>query len=188
MDGPTGAGAPDVEGLLEPSPAGEAEQTGEGLIFVTLAAFVEEYLTVLVRRPAEGSGSAWCPQWWAHPEAVARLASLWRAFEYLSMDPSLGMSTFWLHHADPHLRALMDPRRGPFAGCAAGAGHRDHEHLPTAPVPDGHLDHPAFSLHAALEAEAVEHPTPEEIRGSERPWLGWIALTHREWPSPPGRI
>ncbi|MET8751684.1 DUF4913 domain-containing protein [Streptomyces sp. NPDC004667] len=43
---------------------------------------------------------------------------LWLAWERLRLESMLGMTTWWVQHADPHLRILMDPARGPFAGCS----------------------------------------------------------------------
>ncbi|MGW2588656.1 DUF4913 domain-containing protein [Streptomyces sp. NPDC001515] len=129
---------------------------GSGLVFRSLEAFYTDYLSVVVRRRVDGTHLAWCPDWWTHPEAIARLASLWRAFEYLRTDESFGLSNWWLHHADPHLAALMDPRTGPFALCAGPGGHSDGiGPLPSNPVPPGLLHDPAFSLDAAEEAEAA---------------------------------
>jgi hypothetical protein len=43
------------------------------------------------------------PVWWGHPEAVARLTALWRAWEVLRLDPATGMSNWWTLHFDPHM-------------------------------------------------------------------------------------
>ncbi|RSN19903.1 hypothetical protein DL990_40770 [Amycolatopsis sp. WAC 01416] len=45
------------------------------------------------------------------------------------------MSNWWLHHVDPHVRALMDPVTGPFAQCVDG--HQPDEPLPLDDPPDG---------------------------------------------------
>ncbi|MGX2993620.1 DUF4913 domain-containing protein [Streptomyces sp. JNUCC 64] len=95
-------------------------------------AFVTEYLGQLVRRRINGSSATWCPRWWAHPEAGARLAALWLAWEELRREPGTGMSNWWLHHADPHLRVLMDPDLGPFAACSPKDGHTAY---PFDPLP-----------------------------------------------------
>lgn len=157
----------------------DPDDSSSELNFRDLAAFVEEYLAAILRRRVDGRALTWCARWWEHPEAIARLAALWRAFEYLSVDPALGMSTWWLHHADPHLAVLLDPERGPFAGCAPdGTHHVAHPGLVLEPVPEGLLDYAAFSLDVA-EGEAL---TAEEVRQSEKPWLGWIALAQPEPP------
>ncbi|MFE2245996.1 DUF4913 domain-containing protein [Streptomyces lavendulae] len=33
------------------------------------------------------------------------------------------MTTWWVQHADPHLRILMDPKQGPFADCSPEGPH-----------------------------------------------------------------
>jgi hypothetical protein len=150
------------------------EASGPELIFTTLVEFVEEYVSNIMRLPDDGAPLAWCPSWWAHPEAVVRLSTMWRSMEYLAGDPALGMSVWWRDHVDPHMRMLRDPLTGPFAACQRARTHVDQPTLPTDVPPDEMFDHPAYSLEAAQAAEA---PTAEEIRNSPRPWLGWIALT-----------
>lgn len=118
------------------------------LVFPTLEAFVAGYLAVVVGRDTAGPVHAWCPDWWKHPEAAARLVVMWRAFEYLRMDGSLGLSTWWLHHADPHLAVLMNPVTGPFSACKAAGGHVSPSPLPMTPAPPSALDNPAFTIFA----------------------------------------
>jgi hypothetical protein len=50
------------------------------------------------------------------------MEAIWRAWEHLRLEPALGVSTWWLNHADPHMRALMD-KEGPFKKCAYD-GHK----------------------------------------------------------------
>lgn len=76
-----------------------------------------------VRDVGNGSEFAWCPQWYKHPEALSRIESVWRAWEYLRMDGSLGISTWWTNHADPHMRMLMAPN-GCFKKCVYN-GHAE---------------------------------------------------------------
>ncbi|MGA4562408.1 DUF4913 domain-containing protein, partial [Uniformispora flossi] len=127
---------------------GEERQVEFGLAFTSLDSFVTEYIGQVLRRRLNRTTAIWCPEWWRHPEAIVRLGAMWRAFEYLRVDAALGMSTFWLHHADPHMRVLMDPEFGPFALCDPREGHavRELEPLPMAPSPPEIWDHPAFRL------------------------------------------
>jgi hypothetical protein len=67
--------------------------------------------------------------------ALTRLDSLWRAWEALRWDAGLGMSSWWIYHFEPHMRALLGPVTGPFARCADG--HQSDEPLPLAPAPEG---------------------------------------------------
>ncbi|MDX6312025.1 MAG: hypothetical protein QOF44_1489 [Streptomyces sp.] len=105
------------------------------LYYANVLEFVSDRLAYLVPRPAPGSGRVWCPRWFAHPQALSRLDSVWRAWEMLRFDPALGMSNWWIHHADPHLRALTDPVTGPFARCVGG--HHNDEPLPLEAAPEG---------------------------------------------------
>lgn len=133
-----------------PAPMDADDETE--LIFPSLDVFYDEYLCQVIRRRVDGVHLAWCADWWKHAEAIARIATLWRAFEYLRTDASLGMSHWWLHHADPHLAALMDPRTGPFALCSGPDGHSaEIGPLPGNPSPPEMWDHPAFSVHATEE-------------------------------------
>jgi hypothetical protein len=50
------------------------------------------------------------------------MESIWRAWEHLRLEPALGISTWFLNHADPHMRVLMD-KEGPFKKCAYD-GHK----------------------------------------------------------------
>jgi hypothetical protein len=50
------------------------------------------------------------------------MESIWRAWEHLRLEPALGISTWFLNHADPHMRVLMD-NKGPFKKCAYD-GHK----------------------------------------------------------------
>jgi hypothetical protein len=50
------------------------------------------------------------------------MESIWRAWEHLSLEPALGVSTWGLHDADPHMRIFMD-KEGPFKKCAYD-GHK----------------------------------------------------------------
>ncbi|MFF3571192.1 DUF4913 domain-containing protein [Nocardia jiangxiensis] len=89
-----------------------------------VAAFVDQYLRyVYQRQVTDTTDAVWCPEWWRHSEAVARLDALWRAWENLRQDPSRGLSIWFLDHADKHMAKLLDPN-GPFKYCSARHGHR----------------------------------------------------------------
>ncbi|MGI8558855.1 MAG: DUF4913 domain-containing protein [Solirubrobacteraceae bacterium] len=63
------------------------------------------------RRGGPRRTRVWCPQWWRHAEAVARLESLWRAWEHLRHDAAPGLSVWFRDHADHHLTILLHARR-----------------------------------------------------------------------------
>lgn len=68
-------------------------------------------------------GGVFCPQWWEHPEAVARFRALHQ--QYLVSRDKGEMSDWWVHHWDLHAKALFDPQTGVFRDCSAG--HRPRE-------------------------------------------------------------
>jgi hypothetical protein len=63
-----------------------------------------------------GGELRWCTQWHDHPEALLRLEALWRSWEALRLDPTLGIATWLTNYADPQLAALLH-RSGTFASC-----------------------------------------------------------------------
>ncbi|WP_331720462.1 DUF4913 domain-containing protein (plasmid) [Streptomyces sp. NBC_00161] len=78
---------------------------------------------------AEPSSDArWCPNWFEHPVAIARLHACWLAWQELT-DPAscgyTGPSVWHRDHLDPCLRELR-PSNGPFAGCTKGEHQVDH--------------------------------------------------------------
>ncbi|MFG2774922.1 DUF4913 domain-containing protein [Streptomyces sp. NPDC048350] len=128
------------EMTTQPPEQQSGSEEGE-FFYADVFVFVTEYLSQMLRRRINGSSATWCPRWWAHPEAGARLSALWLAWEQLRQEPGAGMSTWWLHHADPHLRVLMDPDMGPFAACSPKDGHTAYpfDPLPVEPY-DESLD------------------------------------------------
>ncbi|WTW94918.1 DUF4913 domain-containing protein [Streptomycetaceae bacterium NBC_01309] len=135
--------------MSEPTTAGTPEHpVDSGFTFQSLEDFVSGYIAPVIQRRINRSTAMWCPSWWMHPEAVARFSVLWRAFEYLKLDAAIGLSTWWIHHADPHIRALMHPDLGPFVLCDAREGHSDRN-LPPLPVelaPPGFWSNPVFTV------------------------------------------
>ncbi|MFF3223422.1 DUF4913 domain-containing protein [Nocardia suismassiliense] len=104
-------------------------QTGTGdavpTTFAGVVDFVENYLSLVYRRQVnENSDIVWCPEWWQHAEAIARLDALWRAWENYRLDARTGLSMWFLDHADLHMRRLFD-RGGPFRHCGSESGHQD---------------------------------------------------------------
>lgn len=88
-----------------------------------LAVWVSDLLLPVYGREVT-SQQPWCPRWWEHLEAVARLHALWLAWQEYT-DPTAGASGPAVWHRDhlgPVLAELRSPT-GPFAGCKEGA-HR----------------------------------------------------------------
>lgn len=118
----------------DPSDAAGAPQ----LYYPTVDAFVRELLAPTYRRPIDGRNRSWCPQWWRHAEAIARLEALWRAWEHLRLEPAVGVSVWFRDHADHHMTVLLDSDAGPFKYCTGDRGHSSRlESLPIEDPPEG---------------------------------------------------
>ncbi|MFI9386064.1 DUF4913 domain-containing protein [Kutzneria sp. NPDC052558] len=115
----------------------ERAEAAAGLHYGNVAEFVTDRLIYFIPRPVPGSGRVWCAEWYRHAQALSRLDSIWRAWEHLRLDPALGMSNWWIHYADPNIRALMDPVVGPFALCADGHHPDSIQPLPVFEPPEG---------------------------------------------------
>lgn len=81
--------------------------------------WVDDFFINVIRRrinPEAGEGLAWDPRWWLYPEVVGRLAALHGAWEEArASDKPSAMSSWWIHHLEPHLRVLLDGETGPMA-------------------------------------------------------------------------
>jgi hypothetical protein len=107
------------------------------LFYGSVVEFVSKQLVPMYRRDMEGTHRTWCPEWWRHAEAIARLEALWRAWEHLRLDPTTGMSVWFRDHADHHMQVLLDSE-GPFRRCSIEKGHSDRlEALPLEEPPKG---------------------------------------------------
>ncbi|WP_438297932.1 DUF4913 domain-containing protein [Streptomyces sp. HUAS TT7] len=80
------------------------------------------------------SAAPWCPTWWEHDGAYARLHACWLAWQALT-DPAVcghtGPSVWHRDHLDPMLSQLRSPS-GPFAGCMTNPDRVRHS-IPAAP-------------------------------------------------------
>lgn len=68
---------------------------------------------------------------------------MWRSWERLRREAGTGGSDWWLPHADPHLRVLLDPETGPFYNCDgehAAPTLFVAEYAPSGWFPDERLD------------------------------------------------
>lgn len=101
-----------------------------------------EWLAPTIRRPMK-AGVCWCPQWWRHPEALARLDSLWRAWEASRAGGGEAMSLWWITHFEGHWASLTS-ERGPFAACKDGT-HTDRlDALAADSTPEDWEWHPLY--------------------------------------------
>ncbi|GEM_PF-477623 len=127
----------DVDAAAAAAEGGDGP-TGPSLYYGSVDEFVREYLRFVYRRRVDGRHRCWAWEWWRYEEAIIRLEALWRAWEHLRLDPSIGMSVWWRDHADHHMTVLMDPD-GPFADAIDGETNtcKRGEPLPYVPPPEG---------------------------------------------------
>jgi uncharacterized protein DUF4913 len=122
------------ETLAPPAEEPEEETEKKELHYKTVDAFVEDYIAECYAREVSRAGLEsqirWCPEWHEHPEAVARLTAMWRAWEHMRHGENVEMSNWWRDHADHHMPYLFDPK-GPFYYCSVEKGHKDK----LAPLP-----------------------------------------------------
>lgn len=117
----------------------DAPAAGER-VYPSLEQWVSRWLARTYRRPVKTQHRAWCPDWWRHPEPVARLQEMWGTWEAAQAlgDTPAGAharSDWWLA-ADLHMDRLFDTA-GPFAGCSTERGHQPGA-LPALEVSDPH--------------------------------------------------
>jgi hypothetical protein len=134
-----------------------------GLYYLTLAEWVQEWLLPVYRRSVLGHDRVWCPQWWRHAEAVARLESLWRAWEHLRQDPATGLSVWFRDHADHHMTVLLDAD-GPLKGCDGQHCEHPLARLPHDPPPEGMFEPEDFTTTATATASASATSSPPTAR------------------------
>jgi hypothetical protein len=123
------------QALDAPADAGTDGEEAPEPYFPNLMTFVKDYLSPMYRRALAGSATTWCPEWWKHSEAIARLEALWRAWEFLRLDPHTGMSVWFRDHADHHMGVLLSAD-GPFKGCKPAEHGERLKPLPLMPPPD----------------------------------------------------
>lgn len=114
----------------EPHPAGDGEDEEPGYEpapaidhrAAFLGWFDEHFNTVEVSGDRERA--PWCPEWWLHPEVVARLWALYLAWINVDASESVAaLSDWWLNHWDRHRAVLFDGQTGPFRECDNTRGH-----------------------------------------------------------------
>jgi Domain of unknown function (DUF4913) len=118
----------------------EDATTEQGVDMRTLVPWVENNITTLISRkvPTTDGAPKWCPSWWDHAEAIARLEALRRAWIALSGVEGTGLVTYF-DYLDRVL-AVLTSDTGPFARCGP------HHHTPdrtlghTPPPPEIYPD------------------------------------------------
>jgi hypothetical protein len=102
---------------------GDSAKTEQGVDMPTLVAWVENNITTLIARkvPTTDGAPRWCPQWWDHAEAIARLEAARQAWIALSTAGGTGLVTYF-DYLDRVVLAVLTSDTGPFARC----GPRTH--------------------------------------------------------------
>ena len=130
-----------------------------GPYFATLPEWIEQWLLPVYRRSVRGHERVWCPEWWRHPEAVARLDALWRAWEHLQAR---------CRHRPVGL--VSRPRRPP----------HDHSHGRRRAVQRLRRN----ALRPTRGAASVHAATPGDVRARRRPHTH-STRRHPACPPPP---
>ena len=123
----------DLEGQVGPSGAAGAPGPGQDPpepSYPDVQSWVEQWFAPIFGRRL--GATHWCARWWAHDEAVFRLEAMWRSWETLRLDGSMGMATWIRDHLDTGRRELLGAD-GPFQACD-GDGHDAHNPPPALPV------------------------------------------------------
>ncbi|MBA3807277.1 MAG: DUF4913 domain-containing protein [Solirubrobacterales bacterium] len=141
------------------------ETSAPALYYPDVETFMRELLAPTYRRSLSANSLTWCPEWWRHAEAIARLEALWRAWEHLRLDPATGMSVWYRDHADHHMAVLLNAD-GPFKGCSPEKGHAQDRLAPldSTPAPNG-LFIPAEGAASALATVESASPPGAAVSG-----------------------
>ncbi|TCL83087.1 MULTISPECIES: DUF4913 domain-containing protein [unclassified Rathayibacter] len=116
------------------------EESTPSLVYGSADEWLRKYWRYTYRRrvSAKGQGTGrWRADWWTVDEAVQRIEALWRSWEASRLDAGLGISAWWINHADPHMSVLLSTE-GPFVG--ATDENLPREPLPYLPPPEGMFD------------------------------------------------
>ena len=106
--------------------------------FSSLTSWVEHsYVTCYIRKLSQTL--RWCPQWWAHPEAIVRLTALWQTWESARASKEPAAMADWLRtYLDAINPVLLSPD-GPFSSCTLER-HTDNRPQPVTLPPAGHFN------------------------------------------------
>jgi hypothetical protein len=134
-------------------------KTGPGVDMTTLVPWVENNITTLIARkvPTTDGAPKWCPCWWDHAEAIARLEAARQAWVALSGAGGTALVTYF-DYLDRVVLAPLTSETGPFARC----GPRQHTverplgHTP--PPPEVYPDPTPAANHAAPVTPDPLHP------------------------------
>lgn len=97
-----------------PATSPGAEEPTEQELIDQFAEWVEAMVHDVESVPDDPNTRYWCPRWWDHPEAVARLRALYE--EYIRAAAENALSAWYIYHWDGHAKTLFAPT-GPFERC-----------------------------------------------------------------------
>ncbi|WP_084721927.1 DUF4913 domain-containing protein [Rhodococcus marinonascens] len=109
-------------------------------MYGSVVEWAEDFFTQVIRRRLGAGGGegglAWDERWWLYPEVAGRLTALWYAWEEARVsDKASAMSSWWIHHLEPHLRVILDGETGPMAHAKPDGSFSGWPALPLQPVP-----------------------------------------------------
>ena len=126
--------------LSEEPDGDEWSESSAGPVYANAGEWAHDWLIPAFVRDKPQS-SAWCAEWWEHPEAAIRIYECWRGWESARREDGSSMSGWIVYHLDHHLDQLRDPG-GPFKGCTPDQHRPDNNHRPVrvADLPAGLAD------------------------------------------------
>jgi Domain of unknown function (DUF4913) len=134
-----------------PASSTENTKSAEGVDMRTLVAWVENNVTTLIARkvPTTDGAPRWCPQWWDHAEAIARLEAARQAWIALSAAGGTGLVTYF-DYLDRVVLAVLTSDTGPFARCNPRTHTPDRALGHTPPPPEIYDDPAPHTVSGAL--------------------------------------
>ncbi|WP_084721711.1 DUF4913 domain-containing protein [Rhodococcus marinonascens] len=110
-------------------------------MYGSVVEWAEDFFTQVIRRRLGAGGGegglAWDERWWLYPEVAGRLKILWYAWEEARVSyKASAMSSWWIHHLEPHLRVILDGETGPMAHAKPDGSFSGWPALPHQPVPE----------------------------------------------------
>lgn len=141
--------------------------TGQGVDMRILVPWVENNITTLIARkvPTTEGAPRWCPCWWEHAEAIARLEALRRAWLALSGVEGTGLVTYF--DCLDRTLAVLTSETGPFARCSPRqhTTERPLGHTPPPPEVYGEpQDEPSTPHHPAQDTAAPSADPTTNVR------------------------
>ena len=129
------------EAVTEDEPVSEEEPAAVVVVppvYESVTSWVEHsYSPIYIRKITQTV--RWCPQWWAHPEAVIRLTALWRTWESARASDEDAAMADWLRTYFDAINPVLLSTDGPFHSCTLDR-HAEPRPLPVTTPPPGHWD------------------------------------------------